>query len=141
MASSRKIAFRAWIKSAKSMASWELIKKECNRFSLVDDDNFVFMQYTGLKDKNGVEICEGDIVKLNPDDDDWADSVVWWESKARFELKSFVDCPVKNTMTELARDSTMIKLADWVYGSHNPMLITGSIYENPELLESMEGSE
>lgn len=60
----REIKFRAWVKKGGAMADWETITKECDRFSLLKDQNFIFMQYTGLKDKTGKEIYEGDILDI-----------------------------------------------------------------------------
>jgi hypothetical protein len=77
----------------------------------------VLMQYTGLKDKNGVEIYEGDILRV-----DWRDS--------RY--------PVHNIgPVEWDEDGACWQLGEGgspkIDAKYN-MEVIGNIYENPELL-------
>lgn len=79
----------------------------------INHDDLEIMQYTGLKDKNGKEIYEGDIVEGSTQDD-------YPRSVIGFEDGSFV--------------IQQAPLAKWKV-SHFELTIIGNIYENPELIE------
>ena len=84
-----------------------------------DTEDMILMQYTGLKDKNGKEIYEGDIISNGYE----KCIVVWVKEQAGFMLKltnkEYEKEKWTNPMIDLRKDDEVI----------------GNIYENPELLE------
>ncbi|WP_414346583.1 YopX family protein [Streptococcus parasanguinis] len=83
------------------------------------------MQSTGLKDKNGKEIFEGDILAIETDEG-ILNVNIFWDSKHAlfmFESKKYNE---EDLLAELVEDNTY------------PFEIAGNIYENPELLEVTE---
>jgi len=106
----REIKFRAWDKRRNRI--WQDVHL------YQEDDRFILMQYTGLKDKNGVEIYEGDVVKDSQGVGQVGFSppgfVVEVGEPERYWLGGGLEYPPNS------------KLPDTSY--------IGNIYENPEIL-------
>lgn len=88
-------------------------------------DEIKLMQSTGLKDKNGKEIFDGDILACKTDDEVINLNVFWDEEHALF-------------MFESKKYNEQEPLAELVENNTYPFEIIGNIYENPELLEDKE---
>lgn len=93
-----------------------------NDYITVSPDEIELMQSTGLKDKNGKEIFEGDIVDYKG-----RKAVIKWHGSYASFIYRFVD--------ELNKRS-----AEWypLYLAYLKCEVIDNIYENPELLEVQE---
>lgn len=127
----REIKFRAWLKEERKMVNVETLFIGINRLcfgnSKTEDlffrdfEEVELMQYTGLKDKNGKEIYEGDILFFR--DENMKYIVVWQD--AAFIIKSI----------EIRKYSEKMF---WLDDTEICCEIVENIYENKKLLEENE---
>lgn len=83
-------------------------------------NDIVVMQYTGMKDKNGREIYEGDIIRMA--------GKFWYV--VRFEDAKFV---CYHTKEEYGKWGDLHRLFDHDFSNYG-WSVVGNIHENPELL-------
>ena len=128
----REIKFRAWLKEERKMVNVETLFIGINRLcfgnSKTEDlffrdfEEVELMQYTGLKDKNGKEIYEGDIIKY----------------KFPYDRRLKHISPVKFLETEASfgiKDRYGNEISLYTISANNYFEVIGNIYENKNLLE------
>ena len=126
---SRDIKFRAWDTRRREFLSGGEVfiaiqpgksPKNIIYLDIIKDpdmykDRFILQQYTGLKDKNGKEVYEGDIVKALKHNEDLFTDKVWWRSG-------------------------VLWFGNWNWIEFQNIFrsieVIGNIYETPNLLES-----
>ncbi len=129
----REIKFRAWDKKNKRMAEVYTLGLSGIEYSTINSggellsgcgkNDIELMQFTGILDKNGVKIYEGDLIIHNtkikgikPVFTKKPVVVEWNQEKAQFDWKED---------------------GEWSFGGmiYNSYEVIGNIYENPELLK------
>ena len=151
---SREIKFRVWLKEKKKMVIVETIDFSEKSIQCLEKNEIIdayllrttfledveLMQYTGLKDSEGYEIYEGDIVEFDDVfEDEYGEAcdgfnraVVKFEN-GEYTLTDFLDENSQTFESVEDRNTSFKTLIESIEAK-----VIGNIYENPELLEAKE---
>lgn len=128
----RILKYRAWIKDKHKMEKVSSITFLTNNSYTISTDNldlydfysyaeYVLMEFTGIKDKTGKEVYEGDIVRFYDDyDEEYITTVV------------FIDCLGAYGVEWDGFQSSFDDINEYY---SKDIEVIGNIYEDPELLE------
>ena len=120
----RPLVFRAWNKN------WQEMEHEV--YDISPSEDYVFMQQTGLQDKNGKEIYEGDIIPITFE----SHENYGIKYGADFTLNGFVRYNHYQARYEIKFPDNEHNIISSEFGwAVLELDVIGNIYENPEKLQ------
>jgi len=126
----RTLKFRGWHDGydGKTMLPPQDLSQSRSFWKWLGVNDVILMQYTGLFDKNGTEIYEGDIVKI---DEIYPHHEIRWfgPNYPAFDLHPGLSFDEANGLSERTSDGVC------------DCEVIGNIHENPELLSPQENSQ
>ena len=125
----REIKFRAWDKSSNRMYYDNPIIRGFH--CLKPEESIAPMQYTGLNDKNGKEIYEGDLISRlrHEEESNWGSKLVHkpeYTIRVVFNEGCFCDADTGQPLGNILKSIVTHKIE---------YEVIGNIYENPELIK------
>ncbi len=123
----RDFKFRSWDKFNENMKQSKVLCDFFDDFNKLKegDNDPILMQTTGLKDKNGKEIYEGDILASDfPEDDQCYVIIIFEDGAFRKQYKDW-----DNTLSRPAITSVEIDILK--------LVVVGNIHETPDLIQSI----
>ena len=125
----REIKFRAWDKEEQEMLDWDKFFNLdiAQVFESEGSWGIYPMQYTGLKDKNGTEIYDGDYIRYSTRTINGSIFThvcrVFQHESGTWRIEGYHE------------DNHSYETKGTVYAAHLICEVIGNIYENPELLK------
>ena len=137
--------FRVWLKKKKKMVATDdlvnisfedeeicvqtlyfeeglIIERDLDYYEF---DEIEFMQSTGVKDKNGQEIFEGDIIDIEVDD-----------TETPINARVFQNSKIGILMFHVFEDNEDVPMVELLEDNSVAFEIIGNIYDNKELLDA-----
>lgn len=128
----RPIKFRVWDVQSEKMFEPKEISNNLICCTPEDDDEqfFVHMEFTGLLDKNGKELWEGDIIRWDFEKlPEIVTHTLSWDGRLNPDTAPFMSAWGST-------DGRYFKTFMNVFDSRRYAVVVGNVYQNPELINS-----